>query len=73
MRGLTLLGAVLVVVGVAALVLGNFSYTETKPVLKAGPIQINAQEEHHISIPTIGGIIILLAGAGLVLAGRRTA
>ncbi len=73
MRGLTLLGAVLVVVGVAALVLGNFSYTETKPVLKAGPIQINAQEEHHISIPTIGGIIILLAGAGLVIAGRRTA
>jgi len=71
MKNLTLLGAVLVVVGVLALVLGNISYTETKPVLKAGPLQVNAEEEHHISIPTIGGVVVLLAGVALVFAGRR--
>jgi uncharacterized membrane protein YidH (DUF202 family) len=73
MRGMTLLGAVLVVVGMLALVLGNISYTETKPVLKAGPLQVNAEEEHHISIPTIAGVVVLLAGVGLVFAGRRSA
>ncbi|HEX2593299.1 MAG TPA: hypothetical protein VHL34_17485 [Rhizomicrobium sp.] len=73
MRGLTLLGAVLVVVGMLALVLGNISYTETKPVLKAGPLQVNAEEEHHVSIPTIAGVVVLLAGVGLVFAGRRSA
>jgi hypothetical protein len=73
MKGLTLIGAVLVVVGVLALVLGNISYTETKPVLKAGPIEVNNQEEHHISIPTIGGVVVLLAGVALVFAGRRQA
>jgi uncharacterized membrane protein YidH (DUF202 family) len=72
MRGLTLLGAVLVVVGVLALVLGNFSYSDTKPVAKLGPLEVNAQEEHHVSIPTIGGIVVLLAGVGLVFAGRRS-
>jgi len=71
MKNLTLLGAVLVVIGVLALVFSNFSYTETKPVLKAGPIEVNSQEEHHISIPTIGGVVLLLAGVGLVFAGRR--
>lgn len=73
MRNLVALGVVLIVLGAAALLFGQFSYTETKPVVKAGPIQINAQEEHHISIPTIAGAVIVLAGLGLVLAGRRTA
>jgi len=73
MRNLTLLGAVLVIVGVLALVFSNLSYTETKPVLKAGPLEVNAQEEHHISIPTIGGIVVVLAGVALVFAGRRSA
>lgn len=71
MKGLTLLGAALVIVGVLALVFSNFSYTDTKPVLKAGPLQVNAEEEHHVSIPTIGGVVLLLAGVALVFAGRR--
>jgi hypothetical protein len=66
-------GIVLIVVGIGGLLMGHFSYTETKPVLKAGPLQVNSQEEHHISIPTIGSIVLLLAGAGLVIAGRRSA
>jgi hypothetical protein len=70
MRSLALLGAALVVVGVLALVFGNFSWTETRPVLKAGPLQVNAQQEHHISVPTIGGIVLLVSGVGLVFASR---
>ena len=73
MGKIAILGVVLIVLGVAGLILGNLSYTETKPVLKAGPLQVNAQEEHHISIPTIGSVVLLIAGAGLVIAGRRTA
>lgn len=71
MKNLTLIGVFLIAFGIAALVLGNVSFTETKPVLKAGPVEVTTQEEHHISIPTIAGIVILLAGAGLVVAGRR--
>ena len=68
-----IVGIVLIVLGIGGLFLGHFSYTETKPVLKAGPLQVNSEEQHHISIPTIGSIVLLLAGAGLVIAGRRAA
>jgi hypothetical protein len=72
MKNLTLLGAVLIVLGVAALFFGHFSYSETKPVLKAGPLQIDAQEDHTVWIPTAAGIVVVLAGLGLVMAGRKT-
>lgn len=73
MGKIAILGVVLIVLGIAGLVIGHFSYTETKPVLEAGPLQVNSQEEHHISIPTIGSIVLLLVGAGLVVAGRKAA
>ena len=73
MRNLTLLGVVLIVLGVAGLLFGHFNYSETKPVLDAGPIHVTTQEEHRVSIPTVAGIVVVLAGLGLVIAGRRTA
>ena len=72
MRGLSLIGVVLVVLGVGALLFGHFSYSETKPVVDAGPIHITSQEDHTVWIPTIAGVVILLAGVGLVFAGRRS-
>jgi uncharacterized membrane protein YidH (DUF202 family) len=72
MKSMTLLGVVLIVLGVAALFFGHFSFTETKPVVKAGPLQINSREDHTVWIPTVAGIVVVLAGLGLVLAGRRS-
>ncbi len=46
MRGTALLGVILIVLGIGGIAFDRFSYTETKPVLKAGPLQINSQEEH---------------------------
>ena len=73
MRGLALLGVVLVVLGIAGLAFTHFSYTETSPVLKAGPIEVNKQEENTISFPLAGSIVVLLAGVVLVVIGRRRA
>jgi hypothetical protein len=73
MRNLLALGIVLVLLGAGGLLIGHFSYTDTKPVLDAGPIHITAQEEHRVSIPTIAGIVMLVAGLGLIVIGRRAA
>ncbi len=73
MRGLTLIGVLLVLLGVGALLFGHFTYSETKPVADVGPIHINSQEDHTVWIPTIAGIVVLLAGVGLIFAGRRNA
>lgn len=71
MKPIAILGVVLIVLGVGALFFGHFSFTETKPVIKAGPLQVNAQEDHTVWIPTVAGIVVVLAGLGLVFAGRR--
>jgi hypothetical protein len=72
MRNLGILGVVLVLIGVGVLLFGHFSYTETKPVADIGPVHINSQEEHHVSVPTIAGIVVVIAGLGLVFVGRRS-
>ncbi len=72
MKNLTLIGVFLLAFGASALVVGSLTVTETRPVLKAGPVEITAREERHISIPVVAGVIVMLAGAGLIIFGRRT-
>ena len=73
MKNFGILGAVLIVLGVGALFFGHFSFSETKPVLKAGPLEINSTEQHTVWIPTVAGIVVVLAGLGLVMVGRNKA
>jgi len=72
MRGLTILGVVLLVGGIAALALGGFTFTEKDTIIDAGPLQVTAEDKHRVNIPTIAGVIAALAGAGLVVAGMRS-
>jgi hypothetical protein len=73
MRGIAILGVVLVVLGVGGLLFGHFSYSEKTPVLNAGPIHVSTEQEHYVSVPMIGGIVVLAAGVVLILIGRRSA
>jgi hypothetical protein len=73
MRPMAIMGLVLIVLGIAGLFFSHVSWTETKPVLKAGPLQINTQEDHTVWIPTAAGVVAVLAGLGLVVAAKRTA
>jgi hypothetical protein len=72
-KPIVLLGVMLIVLGIAGLFLSRITWTETKPVLKAGPLQINSQEDHTVWIPTAAGVVAVLAGLGLVFAGKRAA
>ena len=56
MRNLLLIGVVLVVLGIAGLIVQNVTFTETKQVLNVGPLQVSAEEQHNVPIPTIAGI-----------------
>jgi len=65
MKPIMILGIVLIVAGIAGLVLGNISWTETEP------LEINTTETHNVWIPTAAAIAAVLAGLGLVFAGKR--
>jgi hypothetical protein len=67
------IGIVLVLLGVAGLVIQNVKFTETKKVLDVGPLQLNAEEQHSLPIPTIAGVVAVLAGLTLVFVSQRRA
>ena len=71
MRNLLLVGSVLVVLGIAGLIVQNVTFTETKEVLNVGSLQITAEEQHNVPIPTIAGIAAVIAGLGMIFASRR--
>jgi hypothetical protein len=73
MRNLMAIGVVLIVLGIAGLVVENVKFTETKKVVDIGPLEINKEEQHNVPIPTIAGIVAILAGFGLIIASRKSA
>ena len=73
MKPIATLGIVLIVLGIAGLFFSRISWTETKPVVKVGPLEVNSQEDHTVWIPTAAGVVAVLAGVGLVFAGKRAA
>ncbi len=71
MRGLAWVGVVLIVVGVTALAVRNFSFTTKEKVLDVGPIHATEDKEHDVFLYPAAGIAAILIGGVLVVAGRR--
>jgi hypothetical protein len=71
MKMASLVGIVLIVLGVVGLALGGFSYTKREKVVDIGPIEATAERHERIPISPIAGGIALAAGVVLLIAGNR--
>jgi drug/metabolite transporter (DMT)-like permease len=71
MKSITVLGILLVVLGVLALVYQGFSYTRQEKVIDIGPIHATADTQEHVPLPPIVGGLALAAGAVLLAMGAR--
>jgi hypothetical protein len=71
MKSITLLGIVLVVLGLAGLLWPVITYTETEQVLDIGPLQVTADNEKDVSVPPLAGGAAVAAGIALVVVGAR--
>ncbi|QDU21528.1 DUF3185 domain-containing protein [Urbifossiella limnaea] len=71
MRALSIIGILLIVMGVVALAVGGFTFFTTERVVDAGPLQIDVQKPHTIILNPIVGVVAAVAGVALVLADRR--
>ncbi|MDB6006851.1 MAG: hypothetical protein JWR15_3838 [Prosthecobacter sp.] len=71
MKTTSIVGIVLIVLGVAALAYNSFSYTTTEKAIDLGPIQVTTEERHTIPLPPIVGGIALIGGIVLLLKGRN--
>jgi hypothetical protein len=71
MKMASLIGIVLIVLGVIGLVLGGITYTKREKVIDIGPIEATAERHERIPVSPIAGGIALAAGVVLLVAGNR--
>lgn len=71
MRAATIVGILLILVGVVALAYGGITYTNRTDVVEIGPIDVEATERETIPLPPILGGLALVGGIALVAAGAR--
>ncbi len=71
MKNMSLIGTILVIVGVVLLVYQGFSFTKKEKVLDIGPIKATADKTETVPIPPIIGWVVTGAGVVLLLTGLR--
>lgn len=73
MKPLSIAGIVLLVLGAVALLYGGLTYTSKDTIVDAGPIHITADKKHGVAVPPLVGALLLMAGAALLVVGRKQA
>ena len=71
MKPSTIVGIVLIVLGVIGLAVGGFSFTRKEKVIDLGPIEATADKKESVAIPPVLGAVALISGVVLVAVGSR--
>jgi len=71
MKPATLIGVVLIIVGVLALAYQGITYTTREKVIDIGPLKASVDKEKTIPLPPILGALALAGGVVLVVVGAR--
>ena len=67
----TLVGLLLIVIGLVGVAYGGITYTRSKQVARVGPLEVTTQEQRQIPISPILGGIAIVAGVALIVGVRR--
>ena len=71
MKGASIAGILLIVLGVIALAYQGITYTPQKRILDIGPVHATKEEHKTIPLPPIVGGLALVGGIALLAAGGR--
>jgi UDP-N-acetylmuramyl pentapeptide phosphotransferase/UDP-N-acetylglucosamine-1-phosphate transferase len=71
MKSASIVGILLIVLGVIALTYQGITYTTKKKVLDIGPIQATKEEHKTIPLPPILGGIAIVGGIALLITGGK--
>jgi uncharacterized membrane protein YidH (DUF202 family) len=72
MKPATIIGLVLIVVGIIGFAVGGFSFTHEKKDVDLGPLQVSHKQTSTVPIPPILSAIALVGGIGIVVVGARS-
>jgi uncharacterized membrane protein len=73
MKTASLIGVLLIVLGLGALAYRGFTYTTRDKVVDLGPIEASKETTHSVPIPPAVAGIAIVSGVVLVIAGTRRA
>jgi hypothetical protein len=71
LSGKTIIGIVLVVIGLLGLVYQGLTYTTHRRVADIGPIHAERTEHHTVPLPPVLGAIALIGGIVIIASDRR--
>ena len=72
MKPATIIGFLLIILGIIGFAIGGISFTHQKKDVDLGPVQVSHQEKESVPISPILSTIVLVAGVGLVVVGARS-
>jgi hypothetical protein len=72
MKPATVIGGILILLGIVGFALGGFSFTREKKDVDLGPVQLSHEQKKTVPIPPILSAIALVGGIGLVVVGVRS-
>jgi hypothetical protein len=67
----TIVGILLIILGVVGFALGGFSFTREEKVLDVGPVEATAEDKETVPIPPVLAGLALVAGVILVAVSTR--
>jgi hypothetical protein len=68
----TIIGIVLILLGIVGFAVGGFSFHHEKKDVNLGPLQVSHEKKETVPIPPILSGIALVGGIVLVIAGTRS-
>ena len=71
MRPISVVGVVLIVLGVLALVYQGITYTSRETVIDIGPVHATSDRQKTLPLPPVLGIAAVAGGVALLFAGAR--
>lgn len=71
MKKYTLIGIVLILIGIVAFAYQGLSYTTREKIVDIGPIQMTADKTRTFPLPPIVGGIAIAGGIVLLIAGKK--
>lgn len=71
MKAATIVGIILIVIGIIGFAAGGFSFTHEKKDVDLGPVQVSHEQKKTVPISPILSMVALVGGVGLVVVGVR--
>ena len=71
MKSSTLIGMVLIAIGIVAFAYQGISYKTRERVVDVGPIHMTAEKTKTLPLPPVVGAVALAGGMALLVIGRR--